>query len=69
MYGEIFMHQLPVKSSGENIATWLSVDNNISEYGKSLIVIMKRARKLSTMVLDTNLATGMFPTPNFMGIK
>ena len=64
MYGEIFIHQLPVK-----MVTWLSVDNNISEYGKSLIVIMKWARKLSTMVLDTNLATGMFPTPNFMGIN
>ena len=25
--------------------------------------------KLSTMVLDTNLATGMFPTSNFMGIN
>ena len=49
------------------ITLW-SVDDNISEYGKSLIVIMKWARKPSAMVLDTNLATGMFLTSNFMGI-
>ena len=39
-------------------------------YGdQSIIVIRKGARKLSTMVIDTNLATGMLPTSNFIDIN
>ena len=52
------MHRLAVKIS----------DENISEYSQSIIVIMKWTRKLSTMVLDANLATGM-PTSNFTSIN
>ena len=50
------------------ITLW-SEDENISEYGQTIIMIMKWARKLSTMVLGTNLATGMLPTSNLMGIN